>query len=154
MGGRRFLLVLCGCERSALVRVRGLVPTPPRQLEPQQAIDGVRWADWRNDFREAMVEVGDVVERDRWREFVGAGRRPSFDGWSARCGRADCSRVVEGHIDDLVEFVRAAIESGERSVVLTSETLSEARRRRELCAANPCPLGNHGSGVETPSTRR
>jgi hypothetical protein len=127
MGGRRFLLVLCGCERSVLVRVRGLRPSPPREMEPHLAIDGVRWADWRNDFREAMVEVGDAP----WDEFVGAGRRPSFDGWSARCGRADCSRVVKGHIDDLVEFVRAAIESGDRSVVLTSETLSEARRRRE-----------------------
>jgi hypothetical protein len=44
-----------------------------------------------------------------------------------RCRRADCHRVVKGHIDDLVEFVHAAIESGERRVVLTSDTLAAAR---------------------------
>ena len=126
VGRHRFVVVVCGCG-AELVKVRGLMPAVPRQLEPQRAIDGVWIGEWRNDFRDAIVEVGGSPDRAAWRGFVAAGRRPSFDGWSARCRRSSCRRVVEGHIDDLVEFVRNAIGSGERRVVLTSETLAAAR---------------------------
>jgi hypothetical protein len=121
-GERQSVRVVCACNpRALLVRVRNVLPGP-RQVEPRHAIDGDWVGDWRSDFREAMVEAGD----GSWDEFVAAGRRPSFDGWSVRCRRANCARVVEGHIDDLVTFVRAALESGERQVVLTSETLAAA----------------------------
>ena len=126
-GRQQSLRLVCGCNpRAVLARVRGVNPGP-RQVHVELALDGDWIGDWRHEMWEVIADLGGAPTRDDWRAFVRTGRRPSVDGWSVRCRRASCSRVVGGHIDDLVALVETALVSGQRTVELTSETIAAAR---------------------------